>query len=446
MSALDDLDPNSLVNGQQKNPLDDLPVESLVPTQEPIQVKNTQPEGIIGAIKGKLKSLWDSDVQELHKWINDPMGKIQENVNKVLPTESELEWARTHNGRLPESAQKKMFYIATALNPMGIGGALIEKPVSNQPIDQTITESLKAGYKIPPAMVNPTLKNRILTSVAGKESIQQMASNANQEVTDALARKAAGLAKNEPITPETLQAARQALQAPYKEIGNIGYNTSSYGGLNKKTLQPDLNQLTEIRNEANRAWKQYNTDHTASALGDYHAARAAENSLENKIEMVLNDAGRPDLMAKFKQARIALAKNHNVEEALIEGGGTVDSRVIARALQRGDPLSEELATIGKFSNNFPKVSQPYKLYGQPDVHNLKSVSSLLMGGGGMAAAGPVGATAGAIPWLAPIAARKYLLSKGIQKGLMAGQKAPMYVYPYPVQTASLISQLIGENK
>lgn len=282
---------------------------------------------------------------------------------------------------------------------------LAVKKAQDEPINATIREAVDAGYVIPPGQVNPSFKNRVLESVGGKIATQQMAANKNQTVTDALARKAAGLADDAPITPQTLQAARDIIKKPYQEIAGLG-------------LQKELDDLDEVRAGARAAWNEYKTQKTRSALNDYKALSSQAKQLEQGIDSALVKAKRPDLMKQFRDARAALAKNHDVEEALIEGGGTIDARSIARLAQKGAPLTGDLRTIGNFANNFPKITQPDKMVGTPDAHNMKYLASLLLGGGGGAAMGPGGIAAGALPFVTGPAARSAMFSKGAQQSLI----------------------------
>jgi len=279
------------------------------------------------------------------------------------------------------------------------------KNKTNAPINATIKEALDAGYVIPPGQINPSFVNRQLESAGGKIATQQMASSKNQAVTDALARKAASLAPDAPITPDTLQAARNIIKKPYEDIAALG-------------MQPKLDALDAARAESRAAWNEYSRQGTRAALNDYKQFSSDAKTIEKEIENDLFRANKPDLMKQFRDARVALAKNHDVETALIEGGGTVDARTIARMFQRGDKMTGELKTIGAFANNFGKDIQPLKSMGTPDAHNLKFIMSLLAGGGGMAGLGPAGVAMGAIPLLAGPAARSAMFSKTMQQGLL----------------------------
>jgi len=63
------------------------------------------------------------------------------------------------------------------------------------------------------------------------------------------------------------------------------------------------------------------------------------------------------LLDNFKESRILMAKAHTVENAVKEGGGHVDAMKLASRVQAGKPMTGELATIGKFANNFGDVAR-----------------------------------------------------------------------------------------
>lgn len=462
---------------------------------------------------------------------------------------------------------------------------LAARKSANAPIDATIREAINAGYQIPPGQVNPSFLNRQLESMGGKIATQQMASSNNAAVTDRLARSAAGLAENSPITPEALKAARSVMAKPYRDVEALGslavdpaYNLgklgpeitgaakaqtvftdqfgnlvdnvpkmpkpdmqrnlinelirnggiakaelgdmgvegvkrpglirkdgagktaddlvewmeqtgwlsardvenanrfdsggshdlargivkdaiegrpvfhpseedaaytfaqqmsdwgAKYGGLEKTKIpakggeisaKAAIDQLRQLRSDANAQYRFYSRSADPSAQKLAQKYSDAAKSLESFLERSAESAGKPELVSQLRQARVAMAKNFDVETALIEGGGTIDARAIAKMAQRGDPLTGELATIGNFANNFPKITQPDKTIGTPDSHNLKYIASLLMGSGGMAAGGPAGMALGALPMLSGPAARSAMFSKAMQRGLLSNYELGM---------------------
>ena len=170
-----------------------------------------------------------------------------------------------------------------------------------------------------------------------------------------------------------------------------------------------------LRDEASAAFRSGD-----KALGK--AKREAAKAIEDQIERAIASEGgagaeAADLLNGFREARKLMAKTHTVEDAIIEGGGSVNPKKFAQMLQAGKPLSGELATIGRFANNFPKASQPAAQVAGPAVSKLNSVMAAGAAGAGALATGPLGLLAGAAPFIVPPALRAQMLSKGSQNAL-----------------------------
>lgn len=126
-----------------------------------------------------------------------------------------------------------------------------------------------AGYVIPPTMANPTLANRVLEGVAGKQSVGQNASLANQEVTNRLMRQALGIGDDVPLNLETLDAIRREAGQAYANIAalgplNAGGAKLPAGVAVRDGVDPLMVRRTEVdASEIVRAWKQANHDATA---------------------------------------------------------------------------------------------------------------------------------------------------------------------------------------
>ncbi|MGB6105635.1 MAG: phage tail tip lysozyme [Pusillimonas sp.] len=313
----------------------------------------------------------------------------------------------------------------------------------NAPLMQTIKESTEAGYVIPPSSVNPSMRNTVLESISGKIATAQSASVRNQSVTDALARKALGLGDDAPLTADMLaqyrKAAYDAGYIPLRQIGPVqvdGLFTKSLDDIVKQytgkgtipaMARPEITDLADSYRlsgfdssdavDAIRALRETATE--AFRKGDgalAKANRAIADSLEAQLERAAGSAS-PDLLNAFRQSRANIAKSHTIEKALRAGGGSVDAVKIARELQKGKPLSDELALIGKFANAFPKAAQPSAQVAGPGVSKLASAASTLLGGAGAVAAGPLGIGLGAIPFVVPPMVRSGLLSSAFQRGL-----------------------------
>jgi hypothetical protein len=138
--------------------------------------------------------------------------------------------------------------------------------------------------------------------------------------------------------------------------------------------------------------------------------REASDAIEGQIERHLAAQGKngADALQKFRDARTLMAKSHSVEQALVEGGGQVNAKVLGAALQRGKPLSGELKTIGAFANNFKDVS------GVPKSGHANPLTVIDTGYSlGMAPFNPIAAS---LP-LARVGARYGILSGAGQKAM-----------------------------
>lgn len=323
----------------------------------------------------------------------------------------------------------------------------------NAPRTQTINDALDAGLVVPPSSANPTLANTAIESVGGKAATAQVASNRNSAVFDQMARDALHLPETAPLDPATMQGARDlAYQAGYKPVIDTPYvnwdsqflndlrgiSPASKGGAVKSAAQDQIDGLLgdlaskgtwsgdqlvydirALRNQANanfRAASVPNGNPGAQELA--HAQSSAADALEGLAQRnITTQGGSPDALELMRQARQYIAKSHDIEDAIVEGGGTIDPRVLAQKLQNGRPLSDELSVIGRFANNFPKASQPEKQVAGPAVSKLDLV--MAMGAGALGSTmGPVGAALGAAaPYVAPKLVRAALLSKPSQNAL-----------------------------
>lgn len=331
-----------------------------------------------------------------------------------------------------------------------IGALTPKRNTMNPESFETLKRAREAGYVVPPSSVNPTFANRLAESVPGKIAVAQEASNANQGITEVLARRAIGLPEGAPLTAEATKAVRaKAYQQGYLPVAQIGevatdanfgaaldaIGAKYTGAANsfpaavrndvgnlieslkvQKFNSSDALQMSQIlRDEASAAY-------SAGDTGIGAAKRAASKAIEDQIERSLMGSGKASgqVLQGFRDARELMAKSHSVENAIREGTGTVDAKALARQLQAGEPLSGDLATIARFANTFEKANQRPGQVAGPGVHNLRALSGAGVGGGvGALVGGPLGAAVGgAASVVVPPAIREYLLSKGVQNRLL----------------------------
>ena len=335
--------------------------------------------------------------------------------------------------------------------------AMSAAQLRNQVRDETIRKAQTEGYLVTPGSITPSAQNVLLERLAGKTRTQQLAAVENQVVTDKLARRAAGLPEDTPLTSEAMQAIRKEEFAKgYAPIGAIGIVPvdksfanklndieSKYSGAGKSfpgaIPQPVKNLVDGFKVnqfdsadalEASRALREqakgsFRTGENALGKAQSDVAKA----LEDQIERHLTNAGQPaqQILDQFRESRRRMAVSHSIEDAIVEGGGAVNARKLAADLQSGKYLSGDLKTIAAFANVARPVTPVPGTMGTPGSQNF-----LGYGAGGIAAGlgalagGPLTAAIGAVaPATTSAAARNYLLSKMGQSRALPTYERPM---------------------
>jgi hypothetical protein len=258
--------------------------------------------------------------------------------------------------------------------------------------DATIRRSHEAGFTMPPSQTNPTVVNKVLEGSVGTPSVEALASSKNQQLTNALGRRALGVGENVPINETLLDNIRADAGKAYQAIkdfkggkiafkpdlrfqqdiadlgGGISETASRYPTAAKtadiEALKQDLTKSPMTPSDAIELTKKLRRDATANfkasddpmKLELARAQRGAADAIEGLVERNLIRAGRTDLIADFRNARAAIAKSYDVQSALNDATGNLDARVLARISNKGKPLSPELQSIADFSNAFPRSS------------------------------------------------------------------------------------------
>lgn len=306
--------------------------------------------------------------------------------------------------------------------------AALSKFNREAPKRETLKEAVDAGYVVPPNMVNPSTKNALIESFSGKQATSQIASVKNQDVTEKLVRQALGVAEDAPLTKGALEQIRKVEGGAYKKVSELS-----------PAAEYDLEALKQARNEAQGWFNAYNRSASPEDLAKAKGFRDTAEMLELRLESHAKDAGKDELIPALRDARKQIAKTYTVERALNDATGSVNAKVIGRMFDKGKPLSDGLDTVGRFASGFDKVNQSAQQMGSPAAHNLRSMASMLAGGGGYAALGPVGAAAATIPFIAPMASRSLMFRRGAQEAL-ANQQAPT------ISNAKMLSELLQNQK
>lgn len=304
-----------------------------------------------------------------------------------------------------------------------------------------------AGYTIPPVTTNPTMFNRLAEGLAGKLTTAQQASIKNQSVSNALVRKALGMADDAPITKEALATLRKDSGAAYEAIASMptpfvpdGKFAAAVGKINQQQ-QGVAAQFPSMANKEvqslldDLAAKEFDPRATIEAmkslrfdasqnLGSRDPIKVAfgrvqketAKELEELVARNLKAQGMDDLFSAFQNARMQIAKVRTVEKSINETTGNVIAPKLARQLERGAPLSGDLKTVAEAARAFPKATREV-------AESMPGISPLDYGVGaglGVATGSPV---AMALPFLRP-AARAAILSPAYQRMFGAPSYAP----------------------
>jgi len=311
----------------------------------------------------------------------------------------------------------------------------------NPVLSKTLADAQQVGYVVPPSMAGAGLGSRVLEGISGKYKTNQLAGIKNQAVTDNLARKALGVADNVPLTSETTQAVRNAafksgyepvtqittpMLTGQKYVNALDSIANKYRGPARSFPAAEKEAVTSLVDKYKV--KMFNADDAIKTIQNLRddaadafrtgdkalgkAQREIAKAIEDQVERQLNGMGKSGsaLLKNFRDARKQMAIAHTVEDAIREGGGVVDAKVFGRAIQKGKPLSGELAIAGKFANNFGDVA------GVPKSGHANPFTVLDFFTGG------VGAGAGATPLAllpaARVGARYGILSNPYQKAFV----------------------------
>ena len=322
--------------------------------------------------------------------------------------------------------------------------------------DATLRAGVQEGLLTTPGAVSPTGPNILLERIAGKTRLEQLASVQNQATVDRATRRAVGIPETAPLTSEAMKEIRKQEFAkgyePLAAVGKVATDDTylanlakieekytgpeaSFSGAVPESVGKLVNTFAVDNFDAKDAVKIMRTlrEQAQSNFrkGDNELAlaqREVAGALEDQLQRSIANSGRSDaeqMLQQFRDSRQRMAISHAIEDAIIEGTGSVDARKLASALQRGKYMTGELRNIAEFTSAFPRVMQPASQIGAPGAGTVLGASLGGLGGGGLGGlvAGVPGASVGgaigaAAPQVISAAVRNYLLSPMGQRRTM----------------------------
>lgn len=326
-----------------------------------------------------------------------PTSQLGQTIQQAFTANAPTQFAASTGGGLSQAAVQELGGGPIAQTIAGLGGSLagagIVKPkvvgpstkqLQNVERDKTLELGKQVGYVALPSDVGGGKIARTLEGISGKLKTEELASAKNQQVTNNLTRKYLGLPEEAPLTLETLENARESVYPAYDAIRNTGSinlgNNNPFSnivtGVNKvaggkNALMQDIpdsyaidadtaiQKLRELRSDGNAYIKSgtniMKPNPKEVLRGKKYLAEAEK--LEKAIENHVTKLGQPELINEFRDARRYIAKTYTVEKALNPQLGSVDAKKIAKDLNKGAPITDELSIVGKYATAFPKVNK-----------------------------------------------------------------------------------------
>ena len=348
---------------------------------------------------------------------------------------------------------------ALAFKESVLPGELSRQQQLNAVRDTTLAAGQREGYMTTPGSVTPQGRNILAERMAGKTHLEQLMTVNNQEVTNKLARRAVNIGETAPLTSENMAAIRKAEYEkgykPVERIGEVPADMQYFVDLNNVKLKytgPQKSFPGAVPDEVSKLFDTYMTgkfdskdavqairnlreDARANFRKNENAVASAQidiaNALENQMERAVAATPTPNadkLLQQFKLSRQRMAVSHSIEDAIREGGGTVDAKKLARDLQGGKYVAGDLKTIAEFANVFPRVTRAPSEIGTPGGGTMLGAPASGPGGiigsilgsmtgdpmtvGAAAAAGAYG------PQMVSAGMRSYLMSPRVQNRLI----------------------------
>jgi hypothetical protein len=244
--------------------------------------------------------------------------------------------------------------------------------------------AIAEGATLPPTQVNPSLLNRLIEGISGKQQTSQIASVKNQQLVNEQARKALNLAPDVEITPLVLQQFRDQKGLAYDALrSNPTYYADKqfFADLNKETarlqsmktldVKTELDLLNNLKvmnftgdelvNSIKRLRDSSKTNSSALASAENKdlgkAQKFAAQQLEALAERNLTNFNQPDVMKNFKQAREDIAKSYTIEKSLNAVTGNVSGSDLGNLARQGKIVPAELQTLANAAGAYPTAFQ-----------------------------------------------------------------------------------------
>lgn len=292
-------------------------------------------------------------------------------------------------------------------------------------------EAHRLGIALDPAISNPTRANKLRALVADPTEVHNVLSEINQPKYNQIAKREMGIPERTPLTSsKPFDEARaniaktsydkiqdlEKLTAPQEIVTRVK-NVFEEGLIGSTTAENQVKSLVDdavsriekgltgkqvldnISNLRRKAQRVYNSPASMPDQIDVADARMAiANALEDLVEGNITD---PELLTKFRNARVEMAKIYGYERATDFRTGKIDIQKIAKQLEKNPAMTGDIAALGRVAANFPEVTgmKPTELSLMQRFTRAGAAGTVGAGLGGAVAGGPgviLGGALGAI--------------------------------------------------
>lgn len=279
-----------------------------------------------------------------------------------------------------------------------------QQQAANVVKDKIWQDARSAGFVAPKSAVSPTATTTALEGFAGKTATTEKAMVKNQETTNNLIRQEFGISKDTPLSSELFEKLRADAGRAYDDVQSLPLQQIDVLNPNTGLMQPKqfnpkqmVADLRQARSDARSNWTAFKKNGNPEFQQKANAAENEATRLENELDKVVSQSGQPELMANLRQARVEIAKLHQVENSFNPSSQNVDPAYFARLAQKGAPLTGNLKIIGDFANQFPRYVKETSKLASPGSSSVNSLGAAVLGAFGnlktaglMATRGPVG--------------------------------------------------------
>lgn len=271
--------------------------------------------------------------------------------------------------------------LGKVLDPGAIADREMRQQIQDAYAQKYIREAQAQGLKVLPSSLNKTRINAMLEALGGKAMTVAELRDLNEDFFTALASAQVGVKPQlgQRLTKQLEDAAEKAA-APYAEIRALREKAAAdLTALEKKSrlaatnahefevlssdpnfvkeqaklskqAAADVDKFREANANARKYREAYDVSRQPKDLDLANEWADVATKAKDNLKVGLKELGREDLYDAFEAARKKISMIKTIEDALTPQE-KVSQEALARAIKRGEPLTDQLKTLAMFSSD-----------------------------------------------------------------------------------------------